>query len=480
MDDSESGSPEDQPERPEDEAQRPETDAPERPQDGVPDRPDATSDDDPDQPGFPLIPGEPGDETAWLKPELPGEPSSAPTLEMLGTTGLSGDQPPRRGRTALAAVLAALVLLSGGIGIGWSLTRANTGTAPIVTEPPVTTVPPAGSSSGNSGRELSREAIARRVDPAIVDINTVLYASARDRARGGRARGAAGTGMILTPSGEVLTNNHVVAGATSISVVIQGRSRSFTARVIGVDPSDDVALLQINGVSGLPTVTLADSSALTVGQPVLAIGNALGRGGTPTITEGSISALGRSITIGNASGGAEHLSNLIQTDAPVSPGDSGGALVNRTGQVVGVLTAAATIRPVQSVSRVSYAIPVNGAVGIVNQIRTGRETSDIILGPTGFLGVEVRNLDPVAGAQLGLGVSSGALVLGVIPDTPAARAGIPSEAVITEVDGREIASADELGPVIYHHKPGERIRVTWVDRDGRHTAMVTLIAGPAV
>jgi S1-C subfamily serine protease len=376
-----------------------------------------------------------------------------------------------RGRAVIAAAVAGLVLLAGGIGIGWDITRSS---SPPKRGQDIRTVSP-GSSSTGTGKALSTKAIARKVDPAVVDVNTIIDAFGGNRI-GGQA---AGTGMVVTSSGEVLTNNHVIAGATSIRVTIMGRSGTFPATVIGAAPTADVALLQIQGVSGLPTVTLADSSRLTIGQRVVAIGNALGRGGTPSVTEGVISALHRSITAGTGNG-QEQLSGLIQSNAPISPGDSGGPLLNAQGQVVGMITAASTADQNQQTSTVGFAISTNAALGIINRIRAGQSSPAIILGQPGFLGVDVRPLDPATAAQLGLSGTSGVLVAGVIPGTPAARIGIPQNAVITAINGRRVTSPETLGPAIYTHKPGERIDVTYVDGNGTHTVSVALMAGPAV
>jgi S1-C subfamily serine protease len=376
-------------------------------------------------------------------------------------------------------VLAGLVVLASGIGVGLGLARSGSGStatqAPI-SQGPIGTAPQPSSSTGTTTEGLDVQAIADAVDPAVVDINTTVDSFP------GFAPGmqGAGTGMVLTSSGEVLTNNHVIEGATSITVVIPGHSGSYTDEVLGADPSADVALLQIEDVSGLPTVTLANSSGLTLGEEVVAIGNALGQGGTPTVTAGTISALNRSVTVGNGRGGAEHLSGLIQTDAPISPGDSGGPLADSSGQVVGMITAGATGNWTQSSTDVGFAIPTNTALGIVNEIRAGHASSSVIIGQPGFLGVQVRNLDSATASRLGLGVTSGALVVGVIPGTPAATIGIPRPAVITAIDGTTITSPDALGVALHSHKAGEQVRVTWIDQKGTHTATVRLIAGPAV
>ena len=404
----------------------------------------------------------------WGLPPSASDPSDGP--------------PPRRSRALLAAVLAGMVLLAGGIGIGYDLSRGG-GTSRSGGSSPITAVPGTGSSDQVT-KTLNVQAISSKVEPGVVDINTVIRGASIGDAFGGTGAGvaerAAGTGMLLTSSGEVLTNNHVIANATTIRVTIVGRAGSHPAKVIGADPSDDVALIQIEGVSGLPTVTLADSASLKVGQGIVAIGNALGQGGTPTVSDGMISALDRSIVAGDFGSDSERLTGLIQTDAQISPGDSGGPLVNSTGQVVGMITAAATADPSQQTSTVGYAITSGAALSVVNQIRAGHASSKIIIGERGLLGVEVRTLTASSASQLGLSVTSGALVVGLVPGGPAERAGISQGAVITSINGRTIASATELGPAIYGHKPGEEIRVTWVDRSGTHSASARLIAGPAV
>jgi len=286
---------------------------------------------------------------------------------------------------------------------------------------------------------------------------------------------------VLTSSGEVLTKNHVVEGATNIEVTIPGQSGHYYAKVVGVDPTDDVALLQLQGASNLSTVTLANSSNLDVGDRVVAIGNALGQGGTPTVTQGSVTALGRTITVGGGPAGPEHLQGLIQTNAPISPGDSGGALADSAGQVVGIITAAQrSAAGNQPTAHVGYAIAMNSAASIVDQIRSGHASETIIIGQPGFMGVEVRTLDAATASRLGLGVTKGALVISVFPGTPAARAGLSAGSVITAVDGKTVTSADGLGPIIHTYSPGDQIKVTWVDSSGTHTGTLQLISGPAV
>jgi S1-C subfamily serine protease len=299
----------------------------------------------------------------------------------------------------------------------------------------------------------------------VVDINTEVQGGA-----------AAGTGLILTSSGEVLTNNHVISGATNITVTLTSNSRIYHANVVGSDPAADVALIQLQGASGLPTVTIADSSTLSVGQAVVAIGNALGRGGAPSVTTGSITALDQTITASDGNGPGEQLSGLIESDAPISPGDSGGALVNTSGQVIGMITAGQSqgFRR-RAATTVGYAITSTAAIAVVNQIRSGAPSTTIVPGSsTAYLGVQVRNLDAATASRLGLPDTAGALVIGVVAGSPAAGLGIAPDAVITGLDGKAVASADGLGPLIRAHKSGDTVRVTWIDGSGTHTRSTTL------
>jgi S1-C subfamily serine protease len=311
-------------------------------------------------------------------------------------------------------------------------------------------------------RVLSTDEIAELTEPAIVDIETELASGA-----------AAGTGMVITASGEVLTNNHVIEGATDISVTIGDSSRSYDAEVIGTAPEADVALLQVDGVSDLPTVTLGDSSALEVGDAVVAIGNALDLPGPPRVTEGAITALAQSITVSGEDGSSDHLTDLIQTSAELQPGNSGGPLFDDTGRVIGVNTAAElTGRGSRSTSESStgFAIPIDAVEEIVAQIQDGDEGGGVRVGPAGYLGVAIRN--DSAGV-------SGALVSDVEPDSPADAAGLEAGDVVVSIDGASVDDASELGEAIRAHDPGDDVELEWIDADGqRRTATVTLAESP--
>lgn len=379
---------------------------------------------------------------------------------------------PRRERAVEAAIAgaAAIAVLASGAGLGWLIAHPHAGeiATPAGRPAAVHLAPQPPSSTRPGPLPAGASAAASRVTPAIVDIEVTL-------ASGGSA---AGTGMVLSPAGEVLTNNHVVKGASAIRVTIAGRSDWHAATVLGVDVSADVALVRVTGVSGWPSVTLADSSTLSIGQPVIAIGNALGRGGAPSVTAGHITGLGRSITAGDAGGASENLSGLIETDASISPGDSGGALANTAGQVVGMITAGETAGRRQLTSIAGFAVPSGTAGAIVARIRSGETGSGVVRTWPAYLGVRVTSLDAGTGARLG--VNEGVLVMGVTAGSPAAAAGIGAGAVITRVGAGAVVGPEALGVAIRAHAPGDRVDVSWVDRAGAHTRGVTLVEGPPV
>jgi S1-C subfamily serine protease len=284
---------------------------------------------------------------------------------------------------------------------------------------------------------------------------------------------AAGTGMVLTSSGEVLTNNHVIEGATTIRVVVPGTGRTYTASVVGYDVGDDVAVLQLERASGLATVRIGDSSTLSVGQAVRAVGNA---GGTGSLTSagGAVTGLGRTITASTENGRAEQLTGLVETNAAVEPGDSGGPLLDSSGRVVGMDTAASTsgggdgFSSYASAGSDSYAIPIDRAISITRQIEAGHSSATVHVGGTAFLGISVAS-------QPG----SGAAVEGVVSGSAAERAGLASGDTITSVDGQTIDSADAVASALEQKRPGETVSLTWTDGYGtQHTANVVLASGP--
>jgi S1-C subfamily serine protease len=240
---------------------------------------------------------------------------------------------------------------------------------------------------------LTTQQIASKVDPGLVDVVTTL---------GYQGGAAAGTGMVLTPTGEVLTNNHVIDGATSIKVTDVGNGRTYPAKVVGYDKPHDVAVLQLAGASGLQTVTLG-SSAPRTGQKVVALGNAGGKGGTPSVAAGHITGLDQAITASDESAGAaERLTGMIGHNADIQPGDSGGPLVNTYGEVIGMNTAGSSSSPrtgfqpqpgqsqpgQSQPTTQAFAIPITTASSIASQIEAGTPSSTVHIGRTAFLGVE--------------------------------------------------------------------------------------------
>lgn len=321
---------------------------------------------------------------------------------------------------------------------------------------------------------LTTSQIRAATNPGLVDVVTTL---------GFQGARAAGTGLVLSPNGEVLTNNHVIKGATSIKAIDIGNGRTYTAKVVGYDTSHDIAVIQLQQASGLKTVTLGNSSAVKVGDKVVGIGNALGRGGTPAAAAGKVTALGQAITASDeASGSSEQLSGLIQTNANIQPGDSGGPLVNSHGQVVGIDTAGSSgIQLTAKQARTQgFAVPINTALSVVRQIESGSSTATVHVGGTAFLGVQLS--DSAGGFVGGLpgGTGTGVTVAGVLAGSPVANAGLQAGDQITALGGHQITSSSQIQSVLGHYHPGDRISISWVDQAGQsHTSTVTLASGPA-
>lgn len=320
-------------------------------------------------------------------------------------------------------------------------------------------VVPAATASAGAPRavgqeQLSSEDIAAQADPAIVDVTSTT------------ANGqAAGTGIVLTPGGEILTNYHVVEGATSVKVRISNGSKSFPAKVVGTDSTDDVAVLQAQHAEGLATLKVGKSARVAVGDRVIAIGNAFNRPGEPTVTVGTITAVGRSITVGGGPGGFQRLHDLFQTNAELAPGNSGGPLLNANGDVIGMNTAAGAGRIRITGAGDGYAIPIDTAMTIVRQIESGHSKGNVRVGPRAILGVHVRDTD--AGFGNGSGAGGGALVVGVDPDSGAASAGIVRGDRIIAIDGTDVAGVSDLIKAMNTKKPGDRVAVQWVDQAGQ-------------
>jgi S1-C subfamily serine protease len=282
---------------------------------------------------------------------------------------------------------------------------------------------------------------------------------------------AAGTGIVLTSNGEVLTNNHVIRGATTVRVTVPSTGRSYAATVVGYSVTGDVAVLQLKGASHLKTVALGNSSSVKVGQHVTALGNAGGRGGKPARAAGTVTGLQRTIVASDGQGLSEQLVGLIRTNARLEPGDSGGPLVNAAGRVIGMDTAASARFVFQSANE-AYAIPINRALSLAKQIVTGHASATVHVGSTPFLGVSVAPADSYQ-------QTAGALVTAVVPGLPADQAGIVAGDTIVAVDGRQITSYQDLGSALLRHQGGDTVTLTWVDQTGAtQTASVKTVSGP--
>jgi S1-C subfamily serine protease len=306
----------------------------------------------------------------------------------------------------------------------------------------------------------------------VVDIMTSL---------GYQQANAAGTGIVLTSSGFVLTNNHVVQGATTIRVQVGDSGPRYSATVVGTDKTDDVAVIKVSGAPSLATAKLGTASSLAVGDSVTAVGNALGQGQLSVVT-GTVQALDQQITASDAGGAnAEQLSGLIQTNAPLQPGDSGGPLLNANNQVIGMDTAASSGFRFQSASDVAFAIPIDKALTVAHQIEAGRSSNTVQIGLPAFLGVSSIDVsEAAASGRFSPPVSSGAVVSGVASGTPAATAGLVSGDAIVSLDGTEVTGASQLGTLIQAHRAGDSVKISYVDANGgSHTVTVALIAGPA-
>src|SRR3954470_4022458 len=293
----------------------------------------------------------------------------------------------------------------------------------------------------------------------VVDIDVVL---------GGTQR-AAGTGMVLTANGEVLTNRHVVAGETAMRVTIPATGRSYGAHVVGVARDTDVAVVQLEDASGLDTVKTS-SGAVSVGDAVVGVGNAGGRGGRPSAAPGVVTGVGRSITATDENGSdPEQLTGLIETDAAIEPGDSGGPLMDASDQVVGMDTAGS------SDGGDGYAIPIADALEAAEQIEAG--------GSGAARGGSGQSQTQTGGAYLGVEVQdgpAGVQIAGVVDGSPAARAGLTAGDTITSVAGRSVTSATDLASAMASLAPGQVVDVTFVGPDGtEQSSRTTLAAAPS-
>ena len=348
------------------------------------------------------------------------------------------------------------------------------------------------------------QAIVTKVKPGLVIINTDLQFD---------SEAAAGTGMVINPNGLVLTNNHVIDGSTKITATVAATGKTYPATVVGYDKTRDIALIQLQNASGLTIVPIGNSSSVKIGNAVVALGNAEGRDRI-TAAAGGVTGLNQTITASEegSSTASETLSGMIQTDADIVPGDSGGPLASSAG-VIGMDTAGNDVSDQQQ-APAGFAIPINTALSVARQIAGGHASSTITIGYPPFVGIFISSgssSSPQAQAQQeeqqqsggggsgGAGsspacytsnadltvpsaiapVSSGTLIVGTICGSPAASAGMTGGAVITAVNGQAVGSPDDLTGILSRFHPGDTISVTWVSPSGqRSTRSLHLTAGP--
>ncbi|WIX82514.1 trypsin-like peptidase domain-containing protein [Amycolatopsis carbonis] len=358
-------------------------------------------------------------------------------------------EPPKRKRP-LRAVLISLglvvLLVLVGVAVGHYAWGPKAPPAPPVT--PVRTQP-----------AFDVASVVAKVSPAVVDIDVEL---------GLEGGGAAGTGIVLSDDGLVLTNNHVVEGATAMHVTDVGNGRGYDATVLGYDRSHDIALIKLKDAAGLVTATLGESGSVRIGDGVVAIGNAGGLGGPPSASPGKVTALGQQVTAADeVTGATETLTGLLQVDADIQSGDSGGPLADTQGHVIGVDTAANAgyvfdkgLRPHEG-----FAIPITAAADIAKRILEGKASETIHIGPSAFVGLTV-----VDG-----GNGTGALIKSVVAGGPAAKLGLKANLLVVGIDDKPVTSATALIALMDTHHPGDKLRVTVAGQGGK-TAMVTLVS----
>jgi serine protease Do len=377
---------------------------------------------------------------------------------------------------ALPVVVAAMLV------VGSACTLGTTAQSPTNTVPPGASTPVPALGSTPSGSEATPAAplsptdfskavaqVAQTVKPAVVQITNEQTQLGQFNQPYTVPAGV-GSGVIYDSQGHIITNNHVVAGAQKLLVTLPD-GRSFDGKLIGTDPQTDLAVVQITGTN-LPIAQLGKSSALVVGDWVVAIGNALALSGGPTVTAGVVSALGRTVQEPGETQNSQgpYLFDVIQTDAPINPGNSGGPLVNLAGQVIGIntLVAGSTGNGVQA-EGIGFAIAIDTAKPIADQlVATGSVTHP-------YLGISYVPLNPAIAAQLGTSQTQGVVIMDVSAGSPAAAAGLQPKDVVTEADGKTLQSDSDLAQILNSHKPGDKMTLTVVR--GTQTLPITVTLG---
>ncbi len=415
-------------------------------------------------------------EPAYPPPATRTVPVWGPVVSPPGSPTL-GERPGRsadRGPGWLWAAIAVAAALVGAL-IGGSIVAATNPTGNGATVKEIS----AGPALLNGVTNI--ETVIDKVLPAIVSIDAKGPAPASQSIFGDGVNGGVqedqGTGMIITSGGEVVTNNHVIAGATTITVTLYGSYKPLPATLVDTDAINDVALLQITGQSNLPTVSYGNSDNVQVGDAVVAIGNALGlSAGTPTVTQGIISAKGRSVEASDSSGDTtESLTNMFQTDAAINPGNSGGPLVDSSGRVIGMNTAVASSTDGTSQAQnIGFAIPSNKIGKLLPALRSKSIGNQPASG-TGFLGVSLETLTSQLRTEYNFVPTRGAVVLQVQPGSPADAAGLEQGDVITSFQGTTVTSADQLAEAIQADKPGQKVTIG-LYRGPEHKTVTAILA----
>lgn len=327
----------------------------------------------------------------------------------------------------------------------------------------------------NSETVVSQEgdviaSVASKLNASVVSI--VTESTARTYYGYSTTQQSAGTGIIISADGYIMTNKHVVSSTTkSIEVVLADGTSYSAVSFVGSDPNNDVSFIKIKDVTGLTAVKLGDSSAMKVGQKVIAIGNALGEYQN-TVTTGIISALGRPVTAGDETGTeTEQLENLIQTDAAINSGNSGGPLVNLSGEVIGMNTAVAS-----DAQSIGFAIPINDAKGMIKTLLvTGK-----VVKP--YIGVRYISITPDVVSEYNLGVKNGAYIISdsgqtaIVSGSPADKAGLQEKDIITKVNGTNVDSTHPFASLIAQHSVGEKVTITYLRGGKESTVTVTLVS----
>jgi serine protease Do len=389
---------------------------------------------------------------------------------------------------AALIVLALLVSACGGTSSadqGNSATTGSATSAPVAqaaataapaataaTAPTPADQPPAGSSAASTDSAAAGDFaaavrnVAQKVKPAVVQItNEQVQVGQLGQAT---VPAGVGSGVIYDNQGHIITNDHVIAGAQGLTVSLPD-GRTFRAKVLGSDPSTDLAVIQISG-NNLPVAQLGDSHQLQVGDWVVAIGNALGLTGGPTVTAGVVSALGRSVQEpGDQNGPGPFLFDVIQTSAPINPGNSGGALVDLSGRVIGINTlVAGQAEPGVQAQGIGFAISISTAKPLADQlVATGK-----VVHPS--MGIQYVPLNPAIAAQVGVDQPYGALVMDVVAGSGAAKAGLQQSDVIVAIDGQQLKEESALAQMISSHKPGDKVTLTVLRNNKQQNVDLTL------